>query len=276
MPELPEVQTVVTDLLASGVVGQSIEKIRVRWAGTIDKLTPGLFCNRLEKNSIVHIARRGKYIVIDLSGDYDLLIHLRMTGRLQLTDASRPFDKHHHIILELSEGRQLRFFDPRKFGRWYLIASKHMILGKLGPEPLSKTFTAKRLFGRLQSRHRILKPLLLDQGFIAGLGNIYVDEALWDAGLHPSRRSSSLSEEEARALHRAIRKALRRGISNRGTTLSSGQSTFSSVKGEKGRNRCHLNVFRKTGLPCPRCQQPIERVVIGQRSTHVCRRCQRL
>jgi formamidopyrimidine-DNA glycosylase len=128
----------------------------------------------------------------------------------------------------------------------------------------------------LQSKHRILKPLLLDQRFLAGLGNIYVDEALWDAGLHPHRRSSSLSDKEAGSLHRAIRKVLRRGIKNQGTTLSRGQTTFHSVKGQEGQNRHSLNVFRKTGLPCPRCRQLIERLVIGQRSTHVCPQCQKI
>jgi formamidopyrimidine-DNA glycosylase len=275
MPELPEVQTVVTELQASELVGQLIKKVRVRWPRSIDTLSIGQFQRRLKNQTISEIDRRGKYIVIDLSGAHDLLIHLRMTGRIQLTDVAKPVDKHHHIILELSDGRQLRFFDPRKFGRWYLVLDKNVILGKLGPEPLSKTFSAKRLSRMLQKKHRILKPLLLDQAFIAGLGNIYVDEALWEAALHPTRRSSSLSEKEATKLHRSIRKVLRRGIKNMGTTLTSGQTTFYSVKGQKGRNRHELNVFRQTGLPCPRCRSLIERLVVGQRSTHVCPQCQK-
>jgi formamidopyrimidine-DNA glycosylase len=205
-----------------------------------------------------------------------MLLHLRMSGRLHLVPADAPRIKHEHVIIKFIDKRQLRFHDTRKFGRIHLTNDPSKILGRLGPEPLEKGFTVNVLAGRLRRRKRRLKPLLLDQAFIAGLGNIYVDEALWDAKLHPNRIAATLTINEIRALHRAIPRVLKRGLKNLGTSLGTGETNFYSVARHQGRNKDELKVFRRSDLPCPRCKTKIERIVVGQRSTHICGRCQKI
>jgi formamidopyrimidine-DNA glycosylase len=197
-----------------------------------------------------------------------------MSGRLHLVTPAQPRQKHEHVLLNLSGGQQLRFHDTRKFGRLYLTPDVEHILGRLGPEPLAKGFTPKQFAQRLKPRKRLLKPLLLDQTFIAGLGNIYVDEALWESKIHPCRIAAALSRAEIQALHRAIPRVLKRGLKNLGTSLGTGKTNFYSVAKHQGRNSDQLNVFRRTGQPCPRCQTKIQRIIVGQRSTHICPRCQ--
>ncbi len=201
-------------------------------------------------------------------------MHLRMSGRLHLISQESPRKKHEHVILSLKGGKQLRFHDTRKFGRIHLTSDADKILGRLGPEPLATGFTRNALARRLRLRRRQLKPLLLDQAFIAGLGNIYVDEALWESKIHPCRIAVSLTETEIGALHRAIPRVLRRGLKNLGTSLGTGKANFYSIARHQGRNRDELKVFRRTGRPCPRCRTKIERIIVGQRSTHICPKCQ--
>lgn len=274
MPELPEVQTVVNDLLASGIVGRTITGARVFWPRSVAMPSAEAFCQAIPGHAIERVWRRAKYLIMDLTGGEHLLAHLRMSGRIHLVAPDEPRAKHEHIVIDLDDGRQLRLHDTRKFGRMYLAQALDAVLGHLGPEPLSGDFTAAILLARLHEHDRQMKPLLLDQTFLAGLGNIYTDEALWEAQIHPCRRSSSISEEEARRLHRAIRSVLRRGIENAGTSLGNGKANFYSVKKRQGRNVQALNVFRRTDLPCPRCATRIERIIVGQRSTHLCPACQ--
>jgi formamidopyrimidine-DNA glycosylase len=274
MPELPEVQTIVNDLNAAGLVGQTIEAAAVFWARTIAEPAAKTFCNRIRGRTIAAIRRRGKFIIFDFQKNGYLLMHLRMSGRLHLVTAEQPRKKHEHVLLNLDGGRQLRFHDTRKFGRLYLMSDADPILSRLGPEPLSSGFTRQKLVQRLKARKRLLKPLLLDQTFIAGLGNIYVDEALWESKIHPCRTAATLSETEIRALHRAIPLVLKRGLKNLGTSLGTGKTHFYSVAKHQGRNRDQLNVFRRTGKPCPRCGRAVERIIVGQRSTHICPQCQ--
>ena len=274
MPELPEVQTLVDDLNDAKVCGAVIKSARVFWHKTIADMEPRAFCHLIAGKQIIAIYRRAKYIIFDLTDEWHLLIHLRMSGHLQIASPELPRTKHQHVILELNDLRQLRFTDPRKFGRFFMVSDALPILSRLGPEPLDKQFTAHLLGLQLLPRRRMLKPLLLDQTVIAGLGNIYVDEALWQARLHPHSLGSELSMARIRSLHRAIRKVLRLGLHNKGTTLGRGQTTFYSLGERQGRNRNHLKVFRRTGLPCLRCRTPIERLVVGQRSTHICPQCQ--
>ena len=274
MPELPEVQTIVNDLKAAGLEGQSFEAARVFWSRTIAEPSAKAFCRRIKDRKITAIRRRGKFIVFELQNDSHLLMHLRMSGRLHLVAPDQPRQKHEHVLLSLSGGQQLRFHDTRKFGRLYLTPEADHILGRLGPEPLAKEFTHKRLAERLKPRKRLLKPLLLDQAFIAGLGNIYVDEALWEAKIHPCRMAAALSQTEIENLHRAIPRVLKRGLKNLGTSLGTGKTNFYSVAQHQGRNSDQLNVFRRTGRPCPRCRTIIERIIVGQRSTHICPKCQ--
>ena len=275
MPELPEVQTIVDDLKSAGFIGAAITGAQVFWTRTISGLSAATFCRRINKQTLTNIRRRGKFIVFDLSGHDHLLIHLRMTGRLLWAAPEQARSKHEHVILTFQNQRQLRFHDTRKFGRFYLVQDAETILGRLGPEPLAPEFTVRvfsRLLGPRQGR---LKPLLLNQSFIAGLGNIYADEALWEAKIHPLRSASSLSGAETKALHQAVRNVLKRGLKNLGTTLGAGQSNFYSIARNKGRNRDQLMVFRRTDLPCLRCKTLIERIVVAQRSTHVCPKCQK-
>ena len=275
MPELPEVQTIVNDLVASNVVNRTIVGVEVFWPKTIGDMKTETFRKKVSGQTIQNIRRRAKYIIFDFAAQWHLLVHLRMSGRLYLTPNSLKHDKHEHVILHLNDNSDLRFHDTRKFGRMILTENPESILGKLGPEPLSNDFSAKQFTAMLKSRHRQLKPLLLDQTFIAGLGNIYVDEALWEARLHPQRIASSLSTKKVNDLYHAIRKVLQQGIDNQGTSLGDGKSNFVSAKRRQGNNAKNLMVFRRTNRECPRCGSMIKRIVVGQRSTHICPRCQK-
>ena len=276
MPELPEVQTIVGDLKAAGIEGAVITGAEVFWTRTIEKPSASAFCRRIKGKKIAAIWRRGKFIVFDFKNGSHLLMHLRMSGRLHLVAQESPRKKHEHVIINFKAGKQLRFHDTRKFGRIYLISDTDKILGPLGPEPLAAGFTCKILAQRLSLRKRLLKPLLLDQTFIAGLGNIYVDEALWESKIHPCRIAATLTEPEIRALHRSIPRVLKRGLKNLGTSLGTGKANFYSIAKQQGRNRDRLKVFRRTSLPCPRCQTKIRRIIVGQRSTHICPKCQKI
>jgi formamidopyrimidine-DNA glycosylase len=274
MPELPEVQTLVDDLNDAKVCGAVIKSAGVFWPKTIADMEPRAFCHLISGKQVTAIYRRAKYIIFDLTDGWHLLVHLRMSGHFHITSPELPRTKHQHVILELNDLRQLRFTDPRKFGRFFMVSDVRPILSRLGPEPLDKKFTAHQLGLRLLPRRRMLKPLLLDQTVIAGLGNIYTDEALWQARLHPHVLGSELSTIQIRSLHRAIRKVLRQGLHSKGTTLGRGQTTFYSLGERQGQNLNHLKVFRRTGLPCLRCRTLIERSVVGQRGTHICPQCQ--
>lgn len=277
MPELPEVQTIVNVLNASGLPGCRIIGATVLWPKTVAPSgAPEHFSRLLKGKSIISVGRRGKYLVIELTEKYWLLIHLRMTGRLELIPRAIPAGPYARAIIGLADNRYLVFHDTRKFGRFYLTAEPESVTGSLGPEPLDPEFTAKVFAQHLAGRRRQIKPLILDQRFLAGLGNIYVDEALWLARLHPQRTSDSLTPGEILSLHRAIRSVLRQGIRNAGTSLGKGNGNFVSPDSDLGRNKNQLKVFRLTGQPCKRCRYPIERIVVGQRSTHICRKCQLL
>jgi len=275
MPELPEVQTIVNDLNAADLIGVPISGAKIFWARTIAEPSAEQFCKLIKDRTFTTIRRRGKHLVFEVDNGMTMLLHLRMSGRLHLVVDATPRIKHEHAIIKFNDNRQLRFHDTRKFGRIHLTNDPESILGRLGPEPLDNGFTVKVLTDRLRRHRRLLKPLLLDQAFIAGLGNIYVDEALWDAKLHPNRIAAALSMNEIKALHRAIPKVLKRGLKNLGTSLGTGKANFYSVARHRGRNKDKLKVFRRTGLPCPRCKATIQRIIVGQRSTHICPACQR-
>lgn len=276
MPELPEVETVVRDLQAQGIEGRTIQKAHVHWQRIIKCPSRSAFLCSVKHQVITKISRRGKFIVMALGPEKNLLVHLRMTGRLVYQrEAYRPA-RHLHLIMEFDNQWTLNYIDPRKFGRWYLVADPATVLGTLGPEPLDGNLTGRKFRKRLERHSRMLKPLLLDQRFLAGLGNIYVDEALWAAKLHPRRSSASLTAKEAHKLYASIRRVLRKGIAARGTSLGRASTNFRSLSGNRGRHQEKLNVFRRTGMPCPRCAGPIKRLLVGQRSTHICAQCQQL
>ena len=274
MPELPEVETVVRDLIAAGLAGQRVVQARVLWKRSIAAPAPRRFAQEIQGLEIQTLSRRGKFIVAQLSKGFTLLVHLRMSGRLHVASPSAKTSSHTHarVIFLLSDGRELQFSDTRKFGRVWLVRDPSAVLGKLGPEPLA--LSTAGFSALVSARSRLLKPLLLDQTLIAGVGNIYSDEALWAARLHPRRKSDSLSAQEAATLLQAIQQVLRRGIRNLGTTLGAGKTHFVLPRGGSGRNQEQLSAYGRTGSPCPRCGTKIQRILVGQRATHLCPACQ--
>ncbi len=273
MPELPEVETVARELREGGrtrgpsVVGRTIARVTVRWPRHIARPAPREVQARLPGQSVQAVGRRGKYLVFQLSRDV-LLIHLKMSGDLEMKPAGAPPDKHAHTIFQFDDGWELRFTDTRKFGKVFVAARAEDVTGALGPEPLDPAFTAGQFAARLAAKSRPLKPLLLDQTFLAGVGNIYADESLFLAGLHPLRRSDGLRPDEAHALWRAVRRALRAGLRHNGASIDW------AYRGGGFQN--HFHVYGRAGEPCHRCGTPIRRIVVGQRSTHFCPHCQPL
>lgn len=221
---------------------------------------------------MVDIGRRGKYLLIHLDAGETLIIHLRMTGQLTvMPEGSQALeDRHSRARFDLADGEQLLFTDARKFGRIWLVRDVMEVIGKLGPEPLDWDFTPEVLGGRLRKRRVAVKALLLDQGVVAGVGNIYADEALFLSGIHPLHPAASLTDDEISRLHAAIRFVLTESIDQRGTLLRDYRTPY----GQDGAYKSRLRVYGQPGRPCPRCGAPIERIRVTQRSTHFCPRCQ--
>lgn len=276
MPELPEVETVAIDLSRAPIFGVAIENVEIFWAKIASSTLDQDFVSALVGQKIISVHRRAKYLVFTLSSSNSLLVHLRMTGRILLKSKNSPRLPHEHLIISLKNGHAIHYHDTRKFGRWVLVANTEEFLHKIGPEPLSDSFSETSFIKKLKKSKRQLKPLLLDQSFLAGLGNIYVDEALWEAKLHPQTLGCHVLPKEASLLFKAIRHVLERGLKTRGTTLGNGKSNFYLPDGKKGDHQNALQVFRRTGLPCPRCETKILRLIIAQRSTHICPHCQKL
>ncbi len=266
MPELPEVETICRRLRAS-CLGAHITDARVLWRRTLATPAPQRFRARIRGQSVRTVDRRGKFVLLGLSRDW-LVIHLRMSGRICLERNRPTLPAHTRLVLRLRGGQRMLLRDPRKFGRVWLTSDPAELLAPLGPEPLDARLTADAFHARLSGHRRQLKTLLLDQTFLAGLGNIYVDESLHRAGLHPRRRSSAVTGSEARRLWRSIRQVLRAAIRCNGTS-------FDAVYGGGDFQRC-LWVYGRAGQPCRRCRTPILRTVVGQRGTHYCPHCQPL
>lgn len=277
MPELPEVETIAR-LLREQLVGQFMSYVEVRWPRCVAYPSVAEFERELLGREVQDVGRRGKFVILSLSGHKSLLVHLRMTGRLIVEDmgcsaaiGEAAPDSHTHILFRFSSGKVLRFRDTRKFGRLHLVNEPAEIVGDLGPEPLSPGFTPQVLHDLLRSHRRRLKSLLIDQRVLAGLGNIYVDEALWEARIHPLRRAQTLSPEEVERLHIAIRSVLACAIGNQGTTLRD----YRTPLDEAGENQEALAVYGRQGKPCRRCGELILREVVGGRGTWYCPSCQR-
>ena len=289
MPELPEVETVARDLRGL-VVGATITTALGNWPRTIQSHpTIEAFAADVAGRRIEAVGRRAKLVVVELSGGTQLsggaalTIHLKMTGQLFVVPATTPADRHVHVTLVLDDGREIRFRDIRKFGRmglWPRDPATGAVLdreggaalfGAFGPEPLDDTFTLRAFRARLGDRRGRLKPLLLDQGFIAGVGNIYADEALWRSRLHPLRSAASLRPRDQTRLHREIRAVLAEAVERRGSSIDD----YTAPEGD-GAMQERLQVYQRTGEACPRCGRPIRRVVVGGRATHFCSWCQRL
>jgi formamidopyrimidine-DNA glycosylase len=272
MPELPEVETAARSLDAQ-VVGRQIAAIeKLDWERMVETPEPAQFRAMLPGRRIERVGRRAKWLLLALDAGLTLALHLRMSGRVSVHAPHDEADTYTHLVLALDDGRRIFFHDTRKFGRVRLLdaAGLAALDASLGPEPLDAAFDAAALAARLSRRHAALKPLLLDQTVLAGLGNIYVDESLWLARLHPLRRASSLHDADYAALHAAIREVLTRAIANKGSTLRNYRDGY----GQAGTNQDYFNVYHCERQPCPRCATPIERTVVHQRSTHFCPTCQ--
>jgi formamidopyrimidine-DNA glycosylase len=273
MPELPEVETVVRGLRAE-IADRTITDVKVLWTRSVVPPDPDAFARRLAGQTITDVERRGKWVMMALSGDDTLLIHLRMSGRLVLESEACLDDRHLRVLFLLDDGRRLSFIDQRKFGRMILTNDHNLILKDLGLEPLSEEFTPKRLKEMLGSRRGRIKSLLLDQRFLAGLGNIYTDEALWRAQIHPLRPADTLTPTEVARLHKAIRVVLASAIASGGTTLE--DEAYRRANGQAGEFAGKLAAYGRAGQPCLRCGRTIERIKVSQRGTHFCPRCQPL
>ena len=282
MPELPEVETVARDLRPR-IVGATIVGARCSWARTLRSHTPEAFAAAVTGRRIEAVGRRAKQVVIELSGGAALTIHLKMTGQLFVVPADLPVDPYVRLVLELADGREIRFRDIRKFGKVGLYAREPLtgelvaepggaaVFAAYGPEPLDPAFGVREFRGRLRRRKGRLKPLLLDQSFVVGVGNIYADEALWAARLHPLRSAADLRPADERRLFDAVRTILAEAVERRGSSIDD----YTAPDGD-GSMQERLQVYQRTGEPCPRCGRPIKRIVIGARSTHFCSWCQRL
>lgn len=272
MPELPEVETIARELSESDLIGKSVAGFDIFWYKTLATGTAENFRASLKGQSLTSASRRGKFLLLTFNS-HTLLIHLRMTGRLSIVPTSQPIDQHERARLIFTDNLALQFIDTRKFGRWYLHQNGEAILSNIGIEPLSKEFTLKALTELLHSSSTRIKPFLLNQAKICGIGNIYADEALWDARIHPETPANKIPRQKAADLHKAIITVLSRGVENMGTRLGSGRANYYSIR-RRANNQDKLQVFRRDGLPCPRCGTTIARIVVAQRSTHYCPSCQ--
>jgi formamidopyrimidine-DNA glycosylase len=274
MPELPEVET-VRRTLEPLLVGRTLERVTILDPRLTRPFDPGRVAGELEGERVEALQRRGKYLVVRFQSGRVLLIHLRMTGQLLHGNGEPPLDvdAHRRAVVRLDDGSDVVYRDVRRFGTWLLVepdAVGPYLEERVGREPLSRSFTPLRLSESLAGRRAPVKAALLDQRRLAGVGNIYADEALWRAGIHPLRPAGELGDDEIRALHEGIRAALRAGIARQGATLS----TYRAPDGSRGRMQDEFKVYGREGEPCERCGTPIEKIRAGGRGTWYCSACQ--
>lgn len=275
MPELPEVETVRRTLIEL-VIGKTIKHVKVLWPNIIKRPAEvQQFQDALVGQTIRDVGRRGKFLKIFLD-DYVLVSHLRMEGKYGLHQHEEPYDKHTHVFFQFTDGTELRYRDVRKFGTMHLFKKGEeelsLPLSHLGPEPFSQEFTPEMLYAQLQKANRKIKAVLLDQKAVVGLGNIYVDEALFRAGIHPERLANQLTAEEVINLHHEIVDTLTEAVEKGGSTIR----TYVNTQGQIGMFQLQLFVYGKKGEPCGRCGTAIEKTVVSGRGTHICPKCQRL
>lgn len=270
MPELPEVETVARGL-REPLIGRKVKRLWTDWEKSIHSPHLDEFSARISGQTVRAINRRAKYILIEL--DFDVLvIHLKMSGRLYVAavDAAHEADRWVHVRFDLDGGQQLRFSDARKFGKVYLTDNVEALLGHLGPEPLSDNFILKGFREGLRGRKRSIKAHLLDQEMVAGIGNIYADEALFGARIHPACPADLLTDEDAALLHQTIRETLETGIKHEGASIN----WYRKPDGGKGESQNHFYVYGRADMPCRTCGDVINKIKLAQRGTHFCPSCQ--
>jgi len=272
MPELPEVES-VRRRLAPLLEGRRLEQVEIRDPRLVAPRDPREVAAELEGEAVAALDRRGKYLVVRFASGRVLLVHLRMTGSLE-HGRELGEDPYRRALAVLDDGTQLAYRDVRRFGTWLLLepgADEPYLAAKLGDEPLDETFTVERLKQRLAGRRAPIKAALLDQRTLAGMGNIYVDEALWRARIHPLRPAGELTPVQVRRLHEAIRATLELGIARQGSTLRD----YRLPDGESGSMQTEFRVYGRADEPCERCGRPIRKTRVGGRGTWFCARCQR-
>jgi formamidopyrimidine-DNA glycosylase len=272
MPELPEVETIARGLAPQLQNHRILAIEKLDWQRMVKTPDLPLFRALLPGRTILHVGRRAKWLLLTLDEGWTLTLHLRMSGRINVFGPHATPDQHTHLVLQLTDAQRLFFRDPRKFGRVQLLTAAQLetFTHSFGPEPLAQDFTVEKLATILTHRTTALKPLLLNQQRIAGLGNIYVDESLWHAQLHPMRPANTLQPAEVTRLHTAIRTTLEQAIAYGGSTLRD----YRDGHGGEGQNQQYFSVYAKKSKPCPRCNTPIERILVAQRGTHLCPVCQ--
>ncbi|WP_025728883.1 DNA-formamidopyrimidine glycosylase [Atopobacter phocae] len=273
MPELPEVETVRRGLVEL-VKEATIVGVSIYWERIITPpFSSEKFAKTLMNQTIHDVLRRGKYLIF-LLDDWAIISHLRMEGKYQVVDTDAPHAKHTHVIFHLADGRDLRYLDVRKFGRMTLVPLPSMpeffIQKHLGPEPLTECFKLDDFRAALNQSQRMLKPFLLDQRAVVGIGNIYCDEVLFDAQLHPQTLTNCVTATEAERLFDSIRRILKEAVERKGSTIR----TYKNTMGEAGTFQELLKVYQRAGQPCVRCQTPIQKIKVAQRGTHYCPTCQ--
>lgn len=274
MPELPEVET-IKRVIEPQIQGLTIENVTVKRPEVTAYPTADEFCSLLTGQIVSHMARRGKFLVIQLNSNDRIILHLRMTGCLLVTPADYPEEKHTHVIFRLNNGKELRFFDTRRFGRFWLLkngeADTYSGIEKLGAEPTDKLLTAGYLNTHLGKRKRAVKECLLEQNIIAGIGNIYSDEILFTAGIYPARPANSLNMEEWERLAVAIPERISYFIKANKIT----PEEYLETKGQEYRNTPFLQVYGREGKSCPKCGETLRRIVVGGRGSVYCPVCQK-
>ncbi len=267
MPELPEVETIRNELYPH-IIGQRFTEVTVLDAKMVRQPSVEEFRQKLIGQKINNLERRGKYLIFQLSSGKVLIIHLKMSGALLLNPEQT--DRHARVILQLDNSNQVVFTDRRRLGALWLLENEQSVVGKLGPEPLTPEFTAETLAKRLQKHKAPIKAVLLDQTFIAGIGNMYADEALFAARIHPFRKANSLSLQEVQNLHKAIVNVLQSAIGSGGASVD----TYKRPEGEMGTAHSNFCVAHRGGKPCPVCGKPIQRLAIRNRGSYFCPSCQ--
>ncbi|MDD5190558.1 MAG: bifunctional DNA-formamidopyrimidine glycosylase/DNA-(apurinic or apyrimidinic site) lyase [Dehalococcoidales bacterium] len=268
MPELPEVETVKNEI-EPHIIGRTITGVTLLWAGEVRSPSPEEFVKRITGKKIKAINRYGKYLVSTLTGGEFLVIHLKMTGALIIGEGEAP--KHTRVILHLDNGKNIYFRDPRKFGVMKLIKDPAEITDKLGPEPLEKDFTVAVFAARLKGRKAPIKAVLLDQKFLAGVGNMYADEALYEARIHPEKIAEKLSQPEVKRLHGAIIHVLRAGLASKGASIVN----YMRPDGSSGTAHLFFKVAHAQQKSCGVCGGKVERIVVRGRGTYYCPSCQK-
>ena len=267
MPELPEVETVRSGL-EPVLRGRRFDRVEITDPRLTRPFDPDVVATGLVGERVAHVRRRGKYLIVLFESGRALLVHLRMTGSFRHDD-----DPHGRAVVTLDDGSRLVYRDVRRFGTWLVLEPGELdpyLEARVGGEPLERAFTPTLLASRLSGRRAPVKAALLDQRTVAGLGNIYVDESLWRAGVHPLRPAGELGEDEIRRVHRAIRDALRIGIRRQGATLRD----YAQPDGRRGSMQDEFKVYGREGEPCDRCGTPIEKTRAGGRGTWYCPSCQ--